>query len=314
MSSSPDFGLPLIPSPPPAQAELLMNQSMVGMQALLRGAKSRASGTPPVSPAEGDVYIVGGSPTGAWSGRANSVAVRFGGGWRFIPGEDGAGTPIAMGARHEGMRLWVSDENLAVVFDGSAWVEQSGGAATLYTPLAANYTTWQNQGSSSSANTVFGMQLNFATIADPQSRAVYNNSSFTGSTTWEACQVGEIPSVNFSNYGLMLRDSVSGRSVGFKFGYANGVPSWVWDTWNSMTSRNSVAVIQNGAPKWDWRRFRIGGSTLHFEVSQDGKSWLELLNTGLNAWLTNSPDQAGFYSGSIPTAAQSCIVRSARMY
>lgn len=35
---------------------------------------SRTLATPPGSPADGDRYIVAASPTGAWSGKANSIA------------------------------------------------------------------------------------------------------------------------------------------------------------------------------------------------------------------------------------------------
>lgn len=122
MTSMADLGLPLVPSPPPAQAEVLVNTTLVLLGALTRGAIDRAVNTPPVSPTDGDIYIVGASPTGAWTGRANAIAVRFGTAWKFIPGEDGAGTPIAMGARHEGLRLWVNDEDLVYTWNGSAWV------------------------------------------------------------------------------------------------------------------------------------------------------------------------------------------------
>ncbi len=39
--------------------------------------------TPPGSPANGDRYVVGPSPSGAWSGHANEYAVYLGSAWTF---------------------------------------------------------------------------------------------------------------------------------------------------------------------------------------------------------------------------------------
>lgn len=48
--------------------------------------KSRTLNTPPASPADGDRYIVAAAPTGAWSGRANSIArySSIAGTWEFF--------------------------------------------------------------------------------------------------------------------------------------------------------------------------------------------------------------------------------------
>ena len=40
---------------------------------------------PPPAPSEGDTYAVGAGPTGAWSGKAGSIARYGNGGWSFIP-------------------------------------------------------------------------------------------------------------------------------------------------------------------------------------------------------------------------------------
>lgn len=126
MTNSPDLGIPLVSSPPPAQAEVLHNEAILLLIALQKGATDRAVNTPPVSPSEEDVYILGAAPTGAWSGKANKIAVFIGGAWSFIPGNDSAGSNIAIGARHEGIRLWVNDEDVFYVWSGSAWISNAG--------------------------------------------------------------------------------------------------------------------------------------------------------------------------------------------
>jgi hypothetical protein len=44
---------------------------------------------PPASPVVGNCYIVGAAPTGAWAGKAQSLAAYTSGGWRFIAPRDG---------------------------------------------------------------------------------------------------------------------------------------------------------------------------------------------------------------------------------
>ena len=78
--------------------------------------------TPPSSPANGAMYIVGASPTGAWAGKANNLAwwITSAGAWTFIP-------PSA------GMSVRVLDEvdsagaPINYVYSGAAWVLQASG-------------------------------------------------------------------------------------------------------------------------------------------------------------------------------------------
>ncbi|MCE3233772.1 MAG: uncharacterized protein K0R98_2029, partial [Rickettsiaceae bacterium] len=103
-----------------AQKEVTVNTAIATIDALLnRGASDRAINTPPGSPAEGDLYIIGGSPTGDWSGYDDEIAY-YQSGWKFI-------------IPNEGMTIWVNDEDLHYTWDGAAWSTSGGGggAASL---------------------------------------------------------------------------------------------------------------------------------------------------------------------------------------
>jgi Protein of unknown function (DUF2793) len=92
-----------------AQKEVTVNQALTRIDAILNsGAKSRTTSTPPGSPASGDLYIVGASPSGAWAGQAGQLAY-FDQTWKFI-------------APNEGVTLWVNDEDLIYSYNGSAWI------------------------------------------------------------------------------------------------------------------------------------------------------------------------------------------------
>lgn len=70
--------------------------------------KDKDLATPPGSPADGDAYIVAGSPTGAWTGHAKSIAVYVSTAWQFI-------VPL------EGDYADAIDEDVLYRYSGSAW-------------------------------------------------------------------------------------------------------------------------------------------------------------------------------------------------
>jgi hypothetical protein len=74
--------------------------------------KDRDLSTPPGSPTNGDRYLVGASPTGAWAGQAGKIAIYYSG-WSFL-------TP------REGWRAWIDDEDLFVRYTGSTWQNDVG--------------------------------------------------------------------------------------------------------------------------------------------------------------------------------------------
>ncbi|MCH2038698.1 MAG: DUF2793 domain-containing protein [Rickettsiales bacterium] len=92
-----------------AQKEITINEALNRIDAVLNmGAVDREVNTPPTRPNNGDVYIIGNSPTGAWDGRAGNIAY-YDAGWGFI-------------VPNEGMTLWVNDEDTHYSWNGSAWV------------------------------------------------------------------------------------------------------------------------------------------------------------------------------------------------
>lgn len=81
------------------------------------GIIDRDLATPPGSPSDGDAYLIASSATGAWSGHDGEVALRISTAWEFKD-------PI------EGMPLYVNDENLMIVYNGSSWVSAASGSVS----------------------------------------------------------------------------------------------------------------------------------------------------------------------------------------
>ncbi len=130
MTTTPILGLPLVANQQD-QPEVTHNEALQLLQALAYGVVQVGLNTP-ASHSDGSLWVVGAAPTGAWTGRANSIAGSFGGSWYFLPFVDDDGSPIAMGADQEGMRVWSKTDNCAFVWTGGGWVAE-GGAMRSYT-------------------------------------------------------------------------------------------------------------------------------------------------------------------------------------
>jgi hypothetical protein len=102
-----------------AQKDVTVNEALARLDAILNtGAISRLLATPPVSPAEGDVYLIAATATDDWAGHDGDVAYYDGGIWRFI-------------LPQEGMTLWLKETGALLGYDGADWVAVGGGLEPL---------------------------------------------------------------------------------------------------------------------------------------------------------------------------------------
>lgn len=107
MANSPRLGLPYLVAGQ-AQKELSHNDALNDLESLAQiSVINRTTSTPPATPSDGDSYIIGASPTGAWAGNANAVASYYSG-WRIKPAKTG-------------WIAYVQAEAVLVIFDGTAW-------------------------------------------------------------------------------------------------------------------------------------------------------------------------------------------------
>lgn len=74
-----------------AQKEITHNEALVIIDALLHPVVENVlANAPTVTDADlGKCWLVGPTPAGIWSDRADSLAVYIGGGWRYLPPPDG---------------------------------------------------------------------------------------------------------------------------------------------------------------------------------------------------------------------------------
>lgn len=149
MTTTPHLLIPLVEQSQ-AQKEVTVNAALTRIDALMNnGAKSRVTATPPGSPAAGDLYIVGVSPTGAWAGQSGNLAF-YDTAWKFIPAR-------------EGMTLYVNDEDVTYIYDGASWQSQ---AIVAYATLSGTSLTLDG---SYVGKTVFCTSASAVTITLPNS-------------------------------------------------------------------------------------------------------------------------------------------------
>jgi hypothetical protein len=101
--------LPLI-APGQAQKEVSHNEALAALDLLVQPAVSGVGvNVPPDAPVEGECWIVGPTPSGAWSGHTHALAGWTAGGWRFA-------------APREGMAVWIGGTAGCARYTEGAWV------------------------------------------------------------------------------------------------------------------------------------------------------------------------------------------------
>ena len=153
MPNTPNLAMPYLVASQ-AQKEVTHNDALNDLDCLAQmSVIDRTLNAPPSSPGEGDAYIVGSSPTGAWSGYADCVAAYYSG-WRFK-------------APEAGWRAWVQNESKLLYFTGTGW-------SSLPVPCLDGTFVWNpgaianGSGLTSSGVTVTGAALgDFVQVAAP---------------------------------------------------------------------------------------------------------------------------------------------------
>jgi hypothetical protein len=108
MSGTPRLDLPFL-SPGQAQKEFTHNEALQTLDLMVSATVEEGPrDDPPALPEPGECYIVGAIATGAWSGKAQTVAGYTSGGWRFVE-------PV------EGMSVYVNADGMIATFRQGAW-------------------------------------------------------------------------------------------------------------------------------------------------------------------------------------------------
>lgn len=262
MSDTTQLKLPLL-APSQAQKHVTVNEALTVLDSLVQlSVMSTVLNGPPGLPSEGDRYIVGPSPVGAWSGMAKQVAVWTSGIWVFHSPSDG-------------WIAWTEAAAKAMVYSVGNWVDLSSGAfgnsvpelgvntvpdatnkfaflgtnALMTSPasidLALNKAAAINDASLSfkrgfSARAIFGLLGDDnLTLKVSSNGTTFNTPLIANSTT------GKISSAEITADGMVLSDAVDPTKK-VRFSLASVTPG-VTQTYSLPNTSQTLAHIGNAA-------------------------------------------------------------------
>jgi len=190
-----------------SQPEVIVNAAFRALEAAMQISALGYQNDPPGSPAEGDRYLVGATPTGAWTGHAQEVAY-YSGGWQFLD-------PLP------GWRAYVPGDSEYVYDESSSgyWEPGGGGGPPPYdvgamvagvpdaeavclrykfpreVTFAAGLSPSQGvAGEAATGDTDFDIQLNGVSVGTMSFAAAANVATFDMSSE-TVCEVGDVLTV-----------------------------------------------------------------------------------------------------------------------
>lgn len=151
MAKTPNLRLPYL-APAQAQKHVTVNESLAELDALVHCAVREAHrDAPPAAAEEGERWLVGAAPSGAWAGQAGKIAAWRNGGWVFA-------------APRPGWRVYdLAADSLIALGAGGAWapVGASGGGGGA-APSEVQNATRIGLGMAANAANPFSAKLNAA--------------------------------------------------------------------------------------------------------------------------------------------------------
>ncbi|SIQ18211.1 Protein of unknown function [Rhizobium sp. RU35A] len=107
--TTPNLTLPYI-LPSQAQKHVTHNEALLRLDQLVHLTIEAETASPPATPTEASRYAVASGATGAWAGRAGTIAIWQDGGWSFL-------------APRAGFLAWFRSTGKIMAYGGSGWVE-----------------------------------------------------------------------------------------------------------------------------------------------------------------------------------------------
>ncbi len=243
MADSANLKLPLLATGQ-SQKEVTHNDALNALDALCQlSVIDRGLNTPPGSPVDGDVYIVGASPTGLWTGKADNVAAYYSG-WIFR-------------APEEGWLAYVRDENTLYRWSGSAWGTIAddilGGISTNGLVTRTGAGTFAARTITGTANEITA--TNGDGVSGNPTLSLPAALTFTGKTVTDGTFTGGTFAVNDGAVGTPSLRFASDSTTGLY-----------------REAANAIGVSISGVLKarFDTGSFRLDSCTLNVRAAADG--------------------------------------------
>ncbi len=220
MTNTPDLNITLV-SQAQSQKEVTINAAIQLLEMLQNnGVKSKALTAPPGSPAEGDLYVVATSPTGAWAGQAGKFAYYINGSWSFT-------------SPRTGCPIWDVSLSKLQVYTGSSFTTVGADSSPSFTIVGVNTTA-----DATNKLAVASSAILFNNIGNDCKTYINKNAAGDGGsiifeTGWSGrAELGCIGSDDFQ-----LKVSPDGSSF---------TQAWVIDKTTGVTAFKQTSIFEKG--------------------------------------------------------------------
>lgn len=163
---------------------------------------------------------------------------------------------------------------------------------TLTDPVAANFSTWFNQGTSSLVDHTGAISL--ITPGAGTGDNLHAIGQTAPATPWTVAARIEPQAMakSFHLSGVFIGDNSSGRILSCTIGSTSIMRVSRWTTGTSFSANVGNAATVNEA--WPWFQITDNGSLITFSISKTGlaSTWIEVYSASRTTWLS-TPDRIG---------------------
>ena len=177
--------------------------------------------------------------------------------------------------------------------NGSNWIPW-GPVYPLTQPAAAATFTWVNQGSATLADSKSGLLMTTPPSNVSDNLRIAKKTLPAAPYTITIAFLPTAPGVNTYLFGLVLRNSGTGKLVTFTFSHAGGGYKYEAGKWDSPTVYNSNYASWNAATTGPiWLRIADDNTNRIYSISNDGQNFIQLYSVGRTDFTT--PDEYGIF-------------------
>jgi hypothetical protein len=196
--------------------------------------------------------------------------------------------------------VFLTDQPYGAIWTGTEWkyyLNADSGSGGLASPLDLSGFSWLNQGSATISSD--GRTLQAPADASFSVHARIKAAPSTPYVLEAAFIPSQVPH-NYATAGLLLYDSVSGKSLAFSV-------VRVASAAHLVVSKNSSVTVEDGAAYYDvdwssalslspvYMRIADNGTDLTYSVSNDGNAWITVLTQGRTVYIAGGPTHTGFF-------------------
>ncbi len=192
-------------------------------------------------------------------------------------------------------RLVLLDDALALLRDNGSTFDAYGLLNKHTIPPLSSAFTWNNQGSSTITDNGGTIYLQGTNAVSNQLTGMHKAAP-SAPYTLTVRLIPDIPSQNYSSYGLYWRSSSSGKCAVFNLSdISSGSLNFLSRKYNDFTNYNSD--YSGGVPQANlqWLRLQDDGTNRIMSISADGINWKVLHTVANNDFVI--ADQIGFFLG-----------------